>query len=243
MAAGSVGLMRLPDFPAASPAATAAAEAAYRAHVACASALRHAVQLGHAVSEVLARRRAPPGLKPAFKRALARQPPFLTGAARLRHALDCVLCVDVDRRQEHALRHDPGLPRVVEVYFGWDARAATARRRPLRPGDVEPPRVDLRMADLAQVRVFAAAMRAALALVLDLWRVTGLDASDARLQLLDLLAARHVRALAALEDRVRHAAAAHIQAAWRRAWYRPGMGVWRRRMLREFQDLTAAENS
>lgn len=222
-----------PDCPAV--AGLAAAELAYTAHVACSVALRQAVQLGHCVSELLASKKAPPGFKPAFKRALARQPPFLTGAAKLRHALDCVLCADVDRRQEHALRERLGLPWVVEVYFGWD----TPARGAFGVGIDEEAR-ELRMADVPHVLRFVAAMRDALAKARDLRRVTALRPTDARRQLLDHLASRHSRALAALEDRVRHAAAEHIQAAWRRAWYRPGMGVWRRRMLREFGELSAA---
>ena len=230
------------DFPAV--AGLAAAGAAYRAHVACSVALRHAVQLGHRASELLEARTAPSGFKPAFRRALARQPPFLTGAAKLRYALDCVLCADVDRRQEHVLREDLGVPgpRVVEVYFGWNPRggqrdghddddaiaaAAGGRRR-------------LRMAHVTRVRCFVAAMWTALARARDLDRTTRLQPEDARTQLLHHLVARHARALEALEDRVRHAAAEHIQAAWRRAWYQPGMGVWRRRMLREFDEMASA---
>lgn len=205
----------------------ASAAVAYRAHVACSVALRDAMRLGHRVSEMLANKRAPPGFKPAFRRALARQPPFLTGASHLRHALDCMLCVDVDRRQEQALRDHLRLPHVVDVYYGWDVVGGATP--PLDTGSRQ-----LRMADLPHVSAFVAAMRAAL---VEVARVGGLHASDARRQLLELLAARHARALTALEDRVRDAAAEHIQTAWRRAWYQPGMGVWRRRMLREFDEL------
>lgn len=205
--------------------------ACYEAHVECARHLRHAVHLGHRVSEMLDSRRAPPGFKASFRRALARQPPFIVGAARLRQALDSVLCADVDRHQEHALRDQcPHLPWVVAVYFGWEVPATQAAAYTEATA--------LAIRDVARVHEFAGAMRAALARARDLRRQTSLPASDARRQLLDDLVSRHSRALGSLEDRVRHLAAAAIQRAWRRAWYEPGMGVWRRRMLREFEELS-----
>lgn len=57
-------------------------------------------------------------------------------------------------------------------------------------------------------------------------------------QAVALAVAADVRALEAAWRLVRDVAARAVQTAWRRAWYEPGMGIWRRRMMREFEELT-----
>lgn len=89
----------------------------------------------------------------------------------------------------------------------------------------------LRALDAALARVDAGVRAARLASRLHRhdprWRAVA--AAQAR----DAAAVEEARALA------RDLAARAIQAAWRRAWYVPGMAVWRTRMRREFQELQA----
>lgn len=203
--------------------------AAYEAHRACSARLRAAFEVGCGLAEALDRkavrvRWGKPEFEPLTGRArqavedlLDRQErSFYTGGAKLRVALDNM-----------ATRHvGPHHGNVLALYFGW--------RYSLPVTLSEGPALTMR--DCMWVRRFVDDLRAALDDVDALVETHGCGSVTKVLDVLDEYRARMQRF-----DREVYPdmAARAIQAAWRRARDTPGYAVWRRRMLAEFEELTA----
>ena len=203
----------------------------YEAHVAFAAVLKDALEHGCALADAFDRKATriryghrlfeddTAGFRDVLERALVRRQGCRTGAAKLRCALDTVVTAHVDHTFEAML----AARNVMSLYFGW--RFERSVRLAPCPW--------MRMGDVGEVARFVRHCRAALAAADDVWvpwqqrRVVGEAVEE------------HRSHLQVLEDMAQQFAATYIQRAWRRARDAPGYSVWRRRMLREFNDLSA----
>jgi hypothetical protein len=210
----------------------------YAAHKAYAATLKAAMEHGVALADAMDRKcvrirygkcvfeEETGAFRELLERVLVRRERCRTGAARLRSVLDALVNARVDRTFE-AMLHDEGeRSNVMTLYFGWKFGGGAVRLAPC-PW--------MRMGDVAALWGFAAHLASAL------------DASDAVCTHLDSwqhfnvddAIAEHRRHVEALREAVRHYAARYIQQAWLRARDAPGYALWRRRMLREFGELSA----
>lgn len=203
--------------------------AAYEAHRACSARLRAAFELGCALAEALDRkavrvRWGRPEFEPLTGRArqavedlLDRQErSFYTGGAKLRVALDNLVTRHVG----------PHHGNVLALYFGWRYDLPIT----LSEGPV------LSMGDCLRVRRFVDDLRAALDEVQVLVKTHAQESVTKVVEAVDEYCLRIQRFDRQLLPDM---AACAIQTAWRRARDTPGYAVWRRRMLAEFEELSA----
>lgn len=214
----------------------AAARGVYDTHVGCARRLRAALQMGRDLLDAFEtkRPRSPPirylrpwrgprKFTPATKwwyatisSTMARRKPFVVGGEWLRRDLDAMLCAQIDQDTEARLDIS-----VVTVWIGWSSSSPC-------PQKLLSPTPEMTMRDISLVFGFVDMLRDALEAILDM----SPDVAE--------VVCVHMQHFEALEEARLHAAAAAIQSAWRRARDTPGYTIWRRRMLREFSDLTTS---
>lgn len=211
---------------------------AYEAHRHCAAHLKKALAEGTALLEAfdakaVNRKRVRPSKRftpevatwrGTVCRALDMSKRLGVCAGPLRCLLDMLASAAVPPvLEEKYLR--PGEEPPMLLYFGHNER----------PDVRLTARGELTMRDVAAVRCFAHTMQTAMAAADDVadlaeCEVTARDVREA--------VAYHRRHLAELEGMARDAAATRIQTAWRTCRDVPGYDVWRRRMLREFSELS-----
>lgn len=171
--------------------------------------------------------------------ALAAHAECAAGVARVRAAAGALAA------WARTVKAPPGLRRAVEAVGHRAQRALaavlegeTSRWRPPRvyrdpqsSGSRSPP------PPAPALRALQAALARSDAGVHALRRCSRLPRHDPRWVAVGDARRRDGAALEAARALARDLAARTVQAAWRRAWYVPGMAVWERRMRREFEEL------
>lgn len=210
------------------------ARGAYEAHRQFAGELCAAVEHGQALLRAFDRKAIrTPGVRfrpevrswrDGVRRALGTTKQMRVGAGRLRCLLDALVSAAVPVRLEPRIL-GPDDPSPTHLYFGFQHSGGAVRLAPCSW---------MTMQDVAAVRQFAAHLAATLDAAGGVRAAAEGHPCEAEL---DALVAEHREHLGALDGMAREFAATCLQRAWRRCHDTPGFAVWKKRMLREFEEL------